>query len=141
MALGAQGILDLLNYIEQVEKIKAKPTFSIPADAPFVAYQHELNELPELQFNLQVEDDDIWLRIPRLQEISAPEPDEALKPWVTLPPSPEKFPEIKNEVAIFEGKHEIRRERIEGHPEIRELFNWYVENQWKPWAEIGRAHV
>jgi hypothetical protein len=45
MTEGAPLILDLLNYIEQVEKLKTKPAFSVPADY-FVAYQSELNELP-----------------------------------------------------------------------------------------------
>jgi len=87
-------VLDLLNYIEQVEKLRTKPAFSVPTEF-FVAYQHELNGLPEMQFNLQVEGDDVWLRLPRLQEIAAPEPDELLKPWVTLPKSPAKTPELK----------------------------------------------
>lgn len=64
-------ILDLLTYIEQVEKLKTKPAFSVPAEY-FVAYQHELKGLPELQFNLQTEGDDVWLRVPRLHEIPAP---------------------------------------------------------------------
>ena len=63
-------MLDLLNYIEQVEKLKTRPAFSVRTEF-FVAYQHELKGLPELQFNLQVEDDDVWLRVPRVQEIAA----------------------------------------------------------------------
>src|SRR5206468_2411325 len=94
MAAGAPLLLDLLNYIEQVEKLKTKPTFVVPTEF-FVAYQHELNGLPELQFNVQVEGDDVWLRIPRLQEITPPELDGQLKPWVTLPKTPEKSPELK----------------------------------------------
>jgi len=62
-------VIDLLSYIEQVEKLKSKPAFSVPTDY-FVAYQHELRALPELQYNLQVEGDDVWLRVPRLQEIA-----------------------------------------------------------------------
>ena len=63
MTEGAPLVLDLLNYIEQVEKLKSKPPFSVPTEF-FVAYQHELKGLPELQFNVQVEGDDVWLRIP-----------------------------------------------------------------------------
>src|SRR5690606_10541369 len=37
-----------------------------------------------------------------------------------------------------EGKQEIGRARIEDHPEVRELFAWYVENQWNPWAYAER---
>jgi very-short-patch-repair endonuclease len=133
LAVGAPQVLDLLNYIEQVEKLKTKPAFSIPTEF-FIAHQHELKGLPGLQFNLQVEGDDVWLRIPRLQEISAPEPDEALKPWLTLSKSPEKSPELKEEIIIHDGKKEISRECLQDHPEIKERFAWYVENQWDAWA-------
>ncbi|SFO09449.1 hypothetical protein SAMN05216386_2612 [Nitrosospira briensis] len=47
----APRVLDLLTYIEQVEKLKTKPAFSVPTEY-FCAYQHELRGLPELQFNL-----------------------------------------------------------------------------------------
>jgi len=65
LAAGAPQILDLLNYIEQVEKLKTKVAFSVPTEF-FSAYQQERKGLPELQFNLQVEGDDVWLRLPRL---------------------------------------------------------------------------
>jgi very-short-patch-repair endonuclease len=87
---------------------------------------------------VQVEGDDVWLRLPRLQEIAAPELDEVLRPWVTLPKSPEKSPELKSEIIIFEGKREVARKRIEDHLEVRELFDWYVEFQWEPWAGAER---
>jgi len=134
---GAPLVLDLLSYIEQVEKLKTKPAFSVP-DEYFVAYQHELKGLPELQFNLQVEGDDVWLRIPRLQEIAPPELDEQLKLWVALPKSPDKSPELKSEAVTYDGKREIGREQLTDHPEVQELFNWYVENQWEPWAAAER---
>ncbi|WP_323012490.1 AAA domain-containing protein [Castellaniella sp.] len=129
----SKHIIDLLDYIEQVEKLKNKPAFSVPTDH-FVAYQHDLQGLPELEFNLQADDDDIWLSLPRLQEISAPPLSEQLQPWVTLPKSPEKSPSLKTEYVEFEGKQEVARHELKDHPEIRGLFDWYVENQWGPWA-------
>jgi len=39
LAAGAPLVLDLLNYIEQVEKLKTKPAFTVPAEF-FVAHQH-----------------------------------------------------------------------------------------------------
>ena len=62
LAAGAPQVLDLLNYIEQVEKLKTKPAFSVPTEF-FVAYQHELKGLPGLQFDLQVEGDDVFVEI------------------------------------------------------------------------------
>lgn len=137
MSEANQRVLDLLNYIEQVEKLKSKPAFSVPTDH-FIAHQHELRGLPELHFNLQVEGDDVWLRLPRLQEIAAPDLDEKLKPWVALPKSPEKTPELKSEAVFYEGKREIAREQLSDHPELKELFDWYVEYQWQPWAAAER---
>ena len=89
LAPGATLVLDLLSYIEQVEKLKSKPAFSVPTEF-FVAYQHELRTLPGIQFNLQSDGDDIWLRIPRLREIAPPEPEDVLRPWIILPKNPEK---------------------------------------------------
>lgn len=137
MTEGAALVLDLLNYIEQVEKLKSKPAFSVPTEY-FAAYQCELNELPEVQFNLQSDGDDVWLRIPRLREIAAPEPEEALRPWISLPKSPEKTPDLKSEVVTFEGKRELGRQQLEDNPQIQELFDWYVEYQWEPWAAAER---
>ncbi len=133
----APRVLDLLTYIEQVEKLKTRPAFSVPTDY-FVAYQHELKGLPELQFNLQVEGDDVWLRLPRLQEVAAPELDDTLKLWVTLPKSPDKTPELKDEVVRYDGKREVGRSKLSEHHEVKELFGWYVENQWNPWAAAER---
>jgi hypothetical protein len=45
-------VLDLLNHIEQVEKLKVKPTFNVPTDF-FSANQQDLKGLPEAQFDLQ----------------------------------------------------------------------------------------
>ena len=137
LAPGASLVLDLLNYIEQVEKLKSKPTYAVPTEF-FVAYQHELKGLPELRFNLQVEGDDVWLRVPRLKEIAPPEPGEQLKPCITLSKSPDKAPELKNEVVVLEGRCEVRRDHIDDHPEVRELFGWYVEFMWEPWALAER---
>jgi len=130
-------LLELLDYITEVEKLKIRPAFSIPGDSPFVAYQHELGELSALQYNLQSDGDEIWLRIPRLKEIAAPEPDEELKPWIILPKSPEKIPEIRPEIVTHDGGHEVV-ERLDAHPEIQNLFDGYLANQWQPWANTER---
>jgi len=126
-------VLDLLNYIEQVEKLKAKPAFSVPTEY-FSALQEDLKGLPEVQFNVQDKDGDIWLRIPRLHEIQPPPPDSTLVDWITLPKVPTRLPELRPVREIYDGKRLVRTERIEDAPRIPELFDWYVDNQWKPWA-------
>lgn len=137
MVEGANKVIDLLTYIEQVEKLKSKPAFSVPTEF-FVAYQHDLKGLPELRYNLQSGDDDVWLRIPRLQEIAPPELDEQLRPWVALSKSPDKLPELKSEVLQMDGKREVGRLALKDHPEVKELFDWYVEYMWEPWAQAEK---
>lgn len=128
----APRVLDLLTYIEQVEKLKTKPAFSVPTEY-FVAHQHELRALPEVAFNLQADGDEVWLRMPRLQEIAPPDLGETLAPWVSLPGTPQKDPELKTERVVGDS-----REPLAGRPDIQALFDWYVLNQWQPWAAAER---
>ncbi len=134
MIESAGRVIDLLNYIEQVEKLKRKPAFSIPDDF-FVAHQHELKGLPELQFNLQSEGDDLWLKLPRLQEIAAPELHEELKPWVNLSKSPEKAPVLKQDAQVAMPGEPLRHEELKNRPDIKAKFDWYVQFMWAPWSE------
>ena len=133
MTEGAQLIHELLTYIEQVEKLKSKPAFAVPTEY-FVAYQHELKGLPELNFNSQAGGDDIWLSIPRLRENLPPDADAKLTPWVTFPKNIEKTPELKTELVVREGTREVSREHLDKHPEIKAAFTQYLQNQWEPWA-------
>src|SRR5271163_3762123 len=102
MPPAASLVHDLLTYIEHVEKLKTKPAFSVPTEH-FVAYQHDLKGLPELQFNLQSEGEEIWLRVPRLQEVPPPGLDQRLSAWTSLPKSPAKTPELKTQIPVFDG--------------------------------------
>lgn len=135
-------LIGLLEYIEQVEKLKRKPCYVVPIDI-FCASQSDMKGLPGIEFNLQTEGDDLWLRLPRLNEISPPAPDDNLKPWVSLSKSPEKSPELKAELVVLEGKREIGREQLADHPELQQSFDWYVSELWTPWsaAEIPRRRT
>jgi very-short-patch-repair endonuclease len=126
-------ILDLLTYIEQVEKLKYNPAFTVPTEF-FAAYQHELKGLPELQFNIQGDGSDVWLRIPRLREIEPPQPDENLGQWITLPKTPAKTPDLKTKIEVYEDQQLKSLKLLQDHPEVTELFHSYIENQWQPWA-------
>ena len=137
MAEASSLVIDLLTYIEEVEKLKTKPAFSVPTEF-FSAYQQDLKGLPEVRFNVQIEGDDVWLKVPRIQEISAPDPGETLRLWVTLSKSPDKMPVLKGECVILEGKNEVSREKLGDRPDIKEYFDWYVENQWEPWSSAER---
>ena len=139
MSEASSLVLDLLNYIEQVEKLKYKPAFAVPTEY-FAVHQYELKGLPELQFNIQGAGSDVWFRVPRLHEIPPPQPDETLSLWINLPKVPTKTPELKTQIDTYDSKQFKASELLQDHPEITEVFRWYVDNQWSPWAaaEIPR---
>jgi very-short-patch-repair endonuclease len=128
-----QLLIDLLDYIQQVEKLNRKPAYTVSSDI-FEAYQADLKGLPGIDFNIQSEQDDVWLRITRLKEIPAPEPGDNLKSWVIISKSPDKSPILKDEYAVFENKVEVSIETLEQHPEIQGEFDSYVSTRWEPWS-------
>ncbi len=139
MVEASQSVMDLLTYIEEAEKLRTKPSFSIPTEF-FAAYQQDLQGLPELQLNVPQEGDDIWLKVPRLQEIAAPDIGDALRPWVTLSKSVDKPPELKpeSERVPLNSPRELAPNPHITYPEIKAYFDWYVENQWQPWSGTER---
>ena len=131
MAPDSALVLELLTYIEQVEKLKIRPAFTVP-DEYFAAHQTELKGMPGIRFNIQAEEEDIWLSIPRLKETPPPEPDEKLSEWMTLHRSPVNAPELSPSVALPGLLETPEQARVRG--KAREQFDRYVENQWGPWA-------
>ena len=132
MELLSSNIIELLTYIEEVEKLKRKPTYIVPNDF-FVGHLADLKGLPELQANLLESDGgEVWLRIPRLQEIAPPEPLQALLGWVTLSKSPDKAPTLKESLVIPDGRKAQVLE-LKDFPELQGLFDQYVEYLWTPW--------
>ncbi|MEB0114822.1 AAA domain-containing protein, partial [Variovorax sp. RTB1] len=111
---------------------QAKPTFSVPSEH-FVSFQGEMSVLPELRFNGQDDSDDIWLSVPRLHEIAPPPIEIELNGWVKLPKTPSALPEIVDETARTKDG-EVWMERLADRPDIQDLFDWFVNFQWKPWA-------
>jgi hypothetical protein len=125
MALDNDLVVDLLTYIEQVEKLKIKPAFSVPTEH-FSAFQHELKGLPELRFNIQSEGEDVWLSVPRLREIPPPEPDQRLASWITVHKTPAKNPELNP--SIESPSVPETPEQAEERTDIRELFDCMSRN-------------
>ncbi len=134
---GAKLIVELLTYIDQVERLRSRPCFTVPTDQ-FVAYQHELKGLPDLEFNCQANGDAIWLRVPKLHETAAPVPAEELSQWITEPGNPDEAPELKAELVLLDGGGEVSREPLSEHPQIKSAYADYIRDQWEPWAEAER---
>jgi len=124
----------LLEYIEQVEKLKKTAPRRVP-DEFFRAFQSELKGLPGLEYNLVANGDDVWARLERLKEEGPPEPSAALKEWVTLSKSTERAPELKNEITRTNEQGVAVTLTLAAFPEVRALFEKYVRERWTPWSE------
>ena len=129
---------ELLTYIEQVEKLKSIPAFTVPEEY-FSVYKKDLQGLPGLIAAPKKNDQsEVWLEIPRLKEILPPDPVAEIQDWVTVYKSPEKNPELKQEITKKSEDSNYEVLYLKDFPEIKEVFDWYVENLWKPWAEVER---
>ena len=131
------SVVDLLTYIEEVEKLKRKPVYVVPSDY-FVGHLADMKGSPELQSNLATADGEVWLRIPRLQEQTAPLLPDELALWTVLSKSVDKQPTLKEAIPVFDGKLQVGEESLEKNPHIQELFNWYVKFHWEPWSSVEK---
>ena len=125
-------LISLLEYIEQVEKLKKSASFSVPS-APFRQFQRELQGLPGVDFNI-LNGDDVWMRIARIKELPAPEPVESLRPWVSVPKTPERDPELRSEIVLKKPDGTESRLFLDQFPGLRKVFDKYVTEQFAPWA-------
>ncbi len=129
-----ERLIGLLEYIEQVEKLKKTAPLKVP-DEFFRAFQEELRGLPGLEFNLVSGGDDVWARLARLKEDAPPEPSAGIKDWVTITKSPDRLPELKSEITRVNDKGDETKFKLESFPEVRALFEKYVRERWTPWSE------
>jgi len=70
MASPQERLIGLLEYIEQVEKLKKTGPRKVPTEF-FRATQAEIQGLPGIEFNEVSGGDDVWLRISRLKEVAS----------------------------------------------------------------------
>lgn len=122
-------LITLLEYIEHVENLNRRPTFTFPTDF-YAGSEHELKGLPGVELDLTTEAGEVWLRVPRLKEEDPPEPPVALKAWLRPSRNPDKEPTLREE----------SHERV-GHstdPDLGDVFGHYLVEQWMPWADRER---
>jgi hypothetical protein len=87
-----------------------------------------------------------WLEIGKPRLFPPPPPRPLLEPWLIaeqITDSARDVPEIREEISVRgEGgdgeERPFERRRIEDFPQIREIWAKYVEDQWRPWAEVDK---
>ncbi|MBI2837748.1 MAG: AAA family ATPase [Acidobacteria bacterium] len=91
------------------------------------------------------ESGEVWLEIRHPRLIAAPTPSEELAPWLVQTQvadssieMPELRPEIATRVEDETGEQGVEHKLLTDHPEIKPLWERYVETRWWPWAEADR---
>lgn len=126
-------LIELLDYIEQTEKLTRKPQLTVPADF-FLAYQDEIRGLPGVHFNELGEGVQIWMRIERLKESAPPDPGARLKPWVVLSQSAEKPPSLRETISLDEPGKSPRTLYLKDETWVQPAFDDYVRTKWELWS-------
>lgn len=133
-------VIEVLDYIKHVEKLTKTAPIAVPTEY-FAALESDMRAIPGLEFNQVENGDDVWLRVPRLMEVNPPQPDENLAKWLVLSKSPSKEPELRTELIEKSSNKkdaEVLTLKLQDHPEVKELFDWYVEHLWTPWALVEK---
>jgi hypothetical protein len=92
------------------------------------------------------EQNDYWIEIKNPHLKPAPKPTKELQPWVDpyeLEDSSKDAPNLRDKIAITSYDETEDGEKTEiltlqDFPEIKEQWARYVQEKWKPWAEIHR---
>ena len=72
-------LVRLLDYIKEQAKQTSPHAYKLSSAKGFVKTRNDIAGLPGIEFDLRVEGDHIWLRVPRLSEVPPPKPPEAYK--------------------------------------------------------------
>lgn len=88
---------------------------------------------------------EVWLSVRQPRPPAAPRPPADLEPWLVLKEiadSSIEMPTLRDEISIpildESGEQHFQRQVIGDRPEIKALWEHFVESDWWPWAEADR---
>ncbi|MDX9768192.1 MAG: AAA domain-containing protein, partial [Ectothiorhodospiraceae bacterium] len=152
-----ENLLSVLDYLLHLDRKRNRPVFQLSDHKLPVFHEAVFQDLPGVETNLIEEAEEIWLRIRRLQASPPPNPHDWLKPWIDVPNDPGRKPSLAECIVLHpsalppidrlaqqqgglepdnaDAPPEEITLRIEDVPEIQELFDLYLSEQWTPWSE------
>ncbi len=101
-------LLDLLEYLEHLAKLDEKPVFALREYQQLVFSEAELKGQIGITHDVSTDEEQVWLRIERLQRADPPQPPQEIRDWIVAQPS------AKSAIAN------------------------YVSAKWGPWAEAEK---
>lgn len=135
-------LIDLLNYIEQVEKLNQQPAREIPSDG-MLGQQSDIQALPGVLLSAEGS----WLSIARLRKSAPPAAEAGLAPWISIPDDPRRKPELREgaplEMPMDSSGDDLACESPFGmladsdvaQRSIGQAMEAYISGPWAMWAE------
>lgn len=136
----------LLDYIAEQAKEVDPRGYNLAASKGFLLRREDLAGLPGIEFDLKVEGDHIWLRVPRLKADSPPSVSEHQKGLFRFSADPNGPPPTLDEAAFLhrfnkeaDGLSSEERASLEAakRAEVAKALDAYTA-LWKAWAEGER---
>lgn len=156
-------LIDLINYVGELIKIGEKPVFSLKKYRQLLYREAELKNRIGITHDISTDEEQIWLKIERLQRRDPPPVPHILTEWLSVQRDPFVYPKHKDVVTatILKKDAEAHLEngtlhsediteamkppgdgewcdvifRIENQSEIRQEIEDYISNRWQEWSE------
>lgn len=151
MGLEKTRLASLIEYAEQLTRLRTKPSPSVASHGMYSLHEHQLAQLPGVSLNLDETEGEVWLSVARLHATAPPSLDNPmLSPWVELSRTPDEAPIIRESTSIADAvsstsDEEVRKSgqrqgagilfsEYDKADHVRALFDEYVLDRWEPWA-------
>ena len=161
-----EKLIDLIEYVDKLIKIGEKPVFSLKKYRQLLYHEANLKNRIGITHNILTDEEQVWLKIERLQRIDPPAVPLELKSWLLVSRDPFSEPKVKDVVTATILKEDaesylnngtLLREdilesmkqpdddtwcdvifRLDRQTEIRAGIEKYIRDQWAEWSETEK---
>ena len=161
-----EKLIDLIEYVDKLIKIGERPVFSLKKYRQLLYHEADLKNRIGITHNILTDEEQIWLKIERLQRIDPPAVPFELKSWLLVSRDPFSEPKVKDVVTAtilkedaesYLNKGTLLREdimeslkqpdddtwcdvifRLNTQTEIRAGIEKYIRDQWAEWSETEK---
>jgi hypothetical protein len=166
MADTKEKLIDLIEYVGKLIKIGERPVFSLKKYRQLLYHEADLKNRIGITHNILTDEEQVWLKIERLQRIDPPAVPFELKSWLLVSRDPFSEPKIKDVVTATILKEDaesylnngtLLREdimesmkqtgddtwcdvifRLDRQTVIRIDIEKYIRDQWTEWSETEK---
>ncbi|HTV06002.1 MAG TPA: AAA domain-containing protein [Acidobacteriaceae bacterium] len=149
-------LVRLLDYIKEQAKVIDPRGFVLGSAGAFLRRRKDVAGLQGVEFDLRVESDHIWMRVPRLASEPPPSAPESYKAVISLSPNPDgPLPSLDERVLNWELNQAVQKrfaDKSTDDPDVQEEIqrfrvNWWEKSRralesytltWKSWANAER---